>query len=109
MAYNEGLAERVRELLAKRKGVTERKMFGGVAFMLNGNMMCGVRNEDLILRLDPEEGDAALERKHTRPFDLSPKPMRGMVMIAEQGCKRSADLKQWIGKAAKFVEALPAK
>jgi TfoX/Sxy family transcriptional regulator of competence genes len=109
MAYDEPLAERVREAIGKRKGVTERKMFGGIAFMLNGNMMCGVRNDDLILRLGPQEGDAALQRKHTRPFDLSPKPMRGMVMIAAEGCKRTSDLQQWVAKAAKFVETLPAK
>jgi len=109
MAYNEELAERVRELLAKRKGVTERKMFGGVAFMLNGNMLCGVRNDDLILRLEPEAGDAALKQKHARPFDLSPRPMRGMVMIAEDGCRQSSKLQRWITKAASFVETLPAK
>lgn len=109
MAYDQKLAERVRGILADEQGLTERKMFGGVAFMLNGNMCCGVLNREVILRLDPEEADRALRRKHTRAFDMTGRPMRGFVVLTEPGTARSDTLKRWLAQSDAVATALPPK
>ena len=82
MAYDRDLAERVRELITLRSDVTERKMFGGIAWMVGGNMACGVLGDELIVRLDPEDAERALAEPHTRPFDFTGRPMRNMAMVA---------------------------
>ena len=109
MAYDEKLAERVRKALARRRGLTERKMFGGIAFMLRGNMCCGVQNDELILRLAPEEAERALRKAHTRPFDMTGRPMKGFVVVTPGGHKTSAALRKWVEQAARFARSLPAK
>jgi TfoX/Sxy family transcriptional regulator of competence genes len=81
MTYDEHLAARVRTLLANRTDVSERKMFGGLTFMIAGNMCCGVNGDELIVRLDPDREDASLARPHSRPMDFTGRPMRGFVTV----------------------------
>ena len=109
MAYDEALAERVREVLGARSGVTEKKMFGGIAWMVGGNMACGVIGEDLIVRLDKEDGDAALGEEHTRPFDATGRPMRGFLMVASEGLVDAAELARWVDAGADHAASLPPK
>lgn len=109
MAYSEELSERVREIVSRKKGITDKKMFGGVGFLLNGNMLVGVWKEFLIVRLGPEEGTKALKEKFVIPFDITGKPMKGWVMIVPDGVEEDDQLKKWIQRAIKFVEKLPAK
>ena len=109
MAYDEGLAQRVRQLLVNQHGVTERKMFGGLAFMLRGNMFCGIVKDDLMVRVGPEEHERALARPHVRPMDFAGRPMRGMVFVAPQGGRAENDLKWWVSQGLKFAASLPRK
>ncbi len=109
MAYDERLSARIRKALAGRRRLTERKMFGGMAFMLRGNMCCGVLNDDLIVRLAPEHAEKALEKPHTRPFDMTGRPMKGLVVVTPRGHKSAAALRRWVEQAADFARSLPAK
>ncbi len=109
MAYNEQLAQRIRSFLARRQEMDERKMFGGVAFMLNGNMCCGVHNDDLIVRVTPEEYDAAVKRPHARAFDLTGKPMKGFILVSPKAYRSDETLKDWVAVGAKCARSLPAK
>src|SRR5262249_32175570 len=109
MAYDEKLAERVRKRLAKEPGLSEKKMFGGIGFLLNGNMCLGVRGPELIVRLDPEETDEALGEPHTRVFDVSPRRMKGWLLVGAKGVATDRELARWIGIATRFARALPAK
>jgi TfoX/Sxy family transcriptional regulator of competence genes len=109
MAFDEALAERMRQSLARKKGVEEKKMFGGVGFLLNGNMLVGVWKDSLIVRLGPEEGDLALKEAHVSEFNITGKPMKGWVLIAPEGVKDDGQLSGWIQRAVKFVGKLPAK
>jgi len=109
MSFNEQLAARVRPLMQRRKGFSEKKMFGGIGFLLNGNMCCGVYREQLILRLGVEAGNAALEEFDVRPFDITGRAMRGWVMVGPEGCADDEDLKRWVRAAAKFAGELPPK
>ena len=108
MAYDERLAERVRAVVAGEEALTERKMFGGLAFMLDGHMFCGIVGGELMLRLGPEGADAALNRSHVRPMDFTGRPMAGMVFVAPEGL-RGATLRRWVREAAAFVRTLPPK
>lgn len=109
MAYDAILADRVRPLLTRRKGFSEQKMFGGIGFLLNGNMCCGVHTQYLILRLGEEAGHQALNEYDVRPFDITGRPMKGWVMVGPAGCEEDDDLKDWVRAAARFAAALPAK
>jgi hypothetical protein len=109
MAYDEVLADRVRELVSLRQGASERKMFGGIAFMLEGNMACGVLGDELIVRLGPEEGERALAEPHTRAFDFTGRPMRGFVVVASEGVADDEALAGWVDAGADFAASLPAK
>jgi TfoX/Sxy family transcriptional regulator of competence genes len=109
MAYDEQLAARIRAALAGVDGVSERKMFGGLAFLHHGNMACGVIGETLMLRLGPELGDAALDEPHTRPMDFTGRPMTGMVYVDPPGCATDAALGAWIDRALGFTTTLPPK
>lgn len=108
VAYDEKLADRVRDVLEEEKGVTERKMFGGLAFMVRGHMACGIVGDDLMLRLGAEGADRALEHPHVRPMDFTGKPMTGMVYVDAEGLKGVA-LRRWVGEATGFVAGLPPK
>ena len=109
MAFDEGLAERIRELLKDRRGVAERKMFGGLAFMLNGHMLIGILGDTLMARVGPDSYAKALAQKHVRQMDYTGKPMKGYVYVAPEGFESDAALEGWIGRCAKFVQTLPAK
>ncbi|MGH2711750.1 MAG: TfoX/Sxy family protein [Actinomycetota bacterium] len=109
MAYDEELGDRVREILLEDGEVDERKMFGGLAFMVNGNMCCGIVKEDLMLRLGEERGESALEEPHVRPMDFSGRPMKGYVYVAPAGSKDEAELRKWIRLARAFIDTLPPK
>lgn len=108
MAYDEALADRVRDLLVGTGDLTERKMFGGLAFMLGGHMVCGILGDELMLRLGAEGAGRALERPHVRPMDFTGRPMAGMVFVAAAGL-RGAALRRWVDRAAAFVRTLPPK
>ncbi len=110
MAYNEQLAARIRKVLTKRPAVTEKKMFGGLSFLIGGNMCCGVtKGDDLVLRLGPELSEKAIKRANVRPCDFTGRPMKGMVMVDPPGYKTDAALKKWVQQAAEFAASLPAK
>lgn len=108
MAYNEELAERIRDLLDDTAGVTEQKMFGGLAFLVRGHMVCGVTHDDLMLRLGPEGASAALTRPHVRPMDFTGRPMTSMVFVGPDGAQGEA-LQEWVDAAAAYADRLPAK
>lgn len=109
MAYDEALAERVREAIAVREGLSERKMFGGVAWMLHGNMAVGIVGDDLMVRVGPEAHEAALNEPHARPMDFSGRPMKGYVYVAPQGVAADQELAAWVARGADFAETLPPK
>jgi TfoX/Sxy family transcriptional regulator of competence genes len=109
MAYSEALAQRVRQRLARRKNVAEKKMFGGVGFLLNGNLLVGVWKESLVVRLGAEEGEEALLEPHVKVFDITGKPMKNWVLVAPEGVADDDRLSGWIQRAANFVGSLPAK
>lgn len=109
MAYDEGLAQRVRELLNERPGTMERKMFGGIGFMLHGNMACGVIGSDLIIRVGPDRYQTALREPHAKVFDMTGRPMIGWIVVTEGGYKADADLEGWVEKGVSFATSLPAK
>jgi TfoX/Sxy family transcriptional regulator of competence genes len=109
MAYDEALADRIRELLSARADVAERKMFGGIAFMVAGNMACGVLGEDLIVRLDRDESEKALAEDGVRPFDFTGKPMKGIVYISAERTADDEELSEWVEAGADHAASLPAK
>jgi TfoX/Sxy family transcriptional regulator of competence genes len=108
VAYDERLAERVRDILAADPALTERKMFGGLAFMLDGNMCCGIVEDRLMLRLGADRAQSALERRHVQPMDFTGRPMTGMVYVAPEGLRGKA-LRPWVEQAAGFARTLPPK
>ena len=109
MAFDENLAARIRTALARKKGVEEKKMFGGLCFLLTGNMLVGVWKDSLIVRLGPEEGDEALMEAHVKEFDITGRAMKGWVLVQPEGIEGNDQLKGWIERAVKFVEKLPRK
>jgi TfoX N-terminal domain len=109
MAFDEALAERIRQRLGRRTGIEGKNMFGGVGFLLNGNMRVGVWKDSLIVRLGPDEGDAALREPHVRAFDITGRPMSGWVLVEPAGVADDGALGAWIERATKFVRTLPAK
>lgn len=109
MAYDDVLAERVRKFLRRRKGVTERKMFGALVFMLRGHMVCGILDNELIVRLGPEVAPLALHEPHTRVMDFTGKPMKTMICVATEGTAASDQLRHWMHLAIDYVRSLPPK
>jgi TfoX/Sxy family transcriptional regulator of competence genes len=109
MAFDEALADRIREVLASQPGLSERKMFGGIAFMLAGNMAVGVIGEDLMVRLDPADAEKALAEPHARPMDFTGKPAKNMVYVDPQGTASDKDLAAWVEAGADYASSLPPK
>ncbi len=107
MAFGESLAARIRDALARKKGIEQKKMFGGVGFLLNGNMLVGVWKDSLIVRLGPDEGEGALLEPHVREFDITGRAMKGWAMVGSEGVEDDDQLKDWIQRAVKFVGKLP--
>src|SRR3954471_12493369 len=108
MAYDETLADRIRDVLADTTGVTEQKMFGGLAFMVRGQMVCGVVRDDLMLRLGPDEATTALSRPHVRPMDFTGRPMKSMVYVEPAGTE-GEPLEDWVRAALPHADQLPPK
>jgi TfoX/Sxy family transcriptional regulator of competence genes len=109
MAFDESLAARIRGALARKKGIEEKKMFGGIGFLLSGNMLVGVWKKSLIVRVGSEDGADAIQEPHVRAFDITGKPMKGWILVDPEGVKDEDQLKSWIERATKFVKTLPAK
>ncbi len=110
MAYDDQTADRVRKILKRRKGITERKMFGGIAFMLNGHMACGVNQKDLVLRLGEERTAKALsEEPYTREMDFTGKVLKSMVYVSPAGFDSDEKLRAWVDQAIAYIKTLPAK
>ena len=109
MAYDEALATRVRKAFGRSKGVTEKKMFGGLCFLVNGNMCCGVAKNELMVRVGPDAYEECLQQKHAREMNFTGKPLKGMVFVRRQGLRSDDELKTWIQRGKKFAKTLPAK
>lgn len=109
MAYDETLAERVRQEVEGLPGISAKRMFGGIAFLHNGNMLVGVHGDDLIARVGPDAQDACLALPGARPFDITGKPMRGWLLVDGAVLDEDSGLADWIGRAREFVETLPPK
>jgi hypothetical protein len=109
MAFDESLAARIRDALARKRGVEEKKLFGGVGFLLNGNILVGVWKDSLIVRLGPDEGDEALKEPNVKEFDITGRAMSGWVLVEPGGVEEDDQLSGWIQRAVKFVAKLPAK
>ena len=105
MAYDVHLADRVRSILKDAGEFSEKKMFGGLAFMVNGHMCCGVLKTDLVLRLAPGEADAALREPHTRPMDFTGKPMKSMIYVSATGTDSDQALAKWVESAVKLARS----
>jgi TfoX/Sxy family transcriptional regulator of competence genes len=103
MAYDERLAQRIRKFLSGRKGFTERKMFGGICFLLDGRMCCGVIHDDLCVRVGAKGYEEALSQAYTRPMDFTGRPLKGLVYVAPTGIQTHASLKKWLQWAADFA------
>jgi TfoX/Sxy family transcriptional regulator of competence genes len=108
MAYDDELAQRIRDRMTAMAGVSEKKMFGGLAFLTSGNMTVGVQGDDLIARIDPDGMDAALAEPGVRPFDMTGRPMRGWILVASDGLSDD-DLERWIDQARRYAAILPPK
>jgi TfoX/Sxy family transcriptional regulator of competence genes len=109
MAFDEGVAQRLRELFADRTDVVEKSMFGGLAFMVSGNMCCGVVGEELMARVGPGQYETALKEPFAREMDFTGKPMKGFVYVGVQGFASDEDLESWVGRCERFVGTLPPK
>ena len=109
MAFDEGVAQRVRETLESRSDVVEKKMFGGIAFMVRGNMCVGVSGEELMLRIGKERNAELLARPYARQMDFTGKPMSGFLFVQPQGFEADEDLEAWVRLALDFVLTLPPK
>jgi TfoX/Sxy family transcriptional regulator of competence genes len=109
MAYNQGLADDLRARLGERRGLSEREMFGGIGFMINGNMAVGVSGEDLMVRVGKDAHDEALSKPGARDFDMSGRAMRGWILVSPEGLATEQDLGRWIDQGVAFAEGLPPK
>jgi TfoX/Sxy family transcriptional regulator of competence genes len=108
MAYNLKLAERIRSELGDIPFV-EKKMFGGVGFLIHGNMACGVHKENMIVRVDPEKHEKLLKKTGARIFDITGRPMKGWLMVEPEGCKTAKQLSAWVKEGVEFALTLPPK
>lgn len=109
MAFDEKLAQRVRAILEARPGVTERRMFGGIAFMVRGHMTVGINDGTLMARVGPDAHEESLAREHVRAMDFTGKPMRGYVYVDPPGLSSEKSLREWVTRCLAFVDTLPAK
>ncbi|MDH3292288.1 MAG: TfoX/Sxy family protein [Gemmatimonadota bacterium] len=109
MAYDETLAARVRTALANEPGLSEKHMFGGLSFLLNGNMCCGIVGNTLMVRVGPEAYTAALAKPHAREMDFTGRPLRGMTYVAPDGVHTDSALAAWVRRGTAFAASLPPK
>lgn len=109
MAYDEGLLERLRDVMADIHGVTEKKMFGGICVLVNGNMCCGIVNDILMARVGPDQYFQCLELPHAREMDFTGRPLKGMIYVDPAGIAEDKDLKGWVDRCMNFMNMLPPK
>ncbi len=109
MAFDEQLANRVRKQLSRQAGLTEKKMFGGLAFLINGNMSVGVHGNELVVRIAPEATDAALREPGARLFDITGRPMKGWLLVGSAGVKEPESLARWVRRGVEYASSLPKK
>lgn len=109
MSYDENTAERVRRLLSTRSDVVEKKMFGGLCFMVNGGMCCGLTSAALMVRVGPDRYEEALAQPHARSMDFTGRPLAGMVYVDPAGYRSDTALARWVKRGVEFVSTLPAK
>jgi TfoX/Sxy family transcriptional regulator of competence genes len=109
MAFDEGLAERIRAVLDARSDVDERKMFGGIAYLVAGNMACGVMGEDLMVRMAPADAAALESEPGARRFDMGGRPMKGWLLVAPEATAGDGDLERWVRRGEEFAASLPPK
>jgi TfoX/Sxy family transcriptional regulator of competence genes len=109
MPFDKALAERVRALFCGFHSLKEKKMFGGLAFMVDGHMCCGIVEKDFVVRIGPEQYEAALSKPYARPMDFTGRPMRGFVYVSPEGYRSTRNLKAWIQRGLNFVRTLPPK
>lgn len=109
MAYDEGLAIRLRDTLGDEAGFAEKKMFGGLAILLGGHMAAGVYGDDLLVRTDPGQQDTLLAEPGTRPFDMTGRPMKGWIVVAASMCAEDDDLRRWVSRGVAHARSLPPK
>ena len=109
MAYSEELAQRIRDVIAPRDGITERKMFGGIAWMIDGNMACGAMGESLLVRLDREDSDRILAEPHVALMQMGERTMRGFFTVDGAGIADDAELARWVDAGAAYASSLPPK
>ena len=109
MAFDDNLAERIRKGLGRKKNIEEKKMFGGLGFLLNGKMLVGVWKNSMIVRVGPDNYEVVLLEAHVKEFDITGRPMKGWVMVEPEGVKDGEQVKAWILRAMRFVGKLPAK
>ncbi len=109
MGYDEGTAQRVRDVMGNAPGLSERRMFGGISFMLDGNMCCGVVNTELVVRIGKDQYPDALRQPHVRPMDFTGRPLTGFVYVSPDGYDSETSLERWIHHSVSFVRTLPTK
>jgi len=109
MAFDEGLATRVRDLVAGEDGLSEKKMFGGLAMLLHGNMAVGVSGDSLMVRTDPAAQEELLAEPGARVFDMTGRPMKGWLVVAPEGCAEDTDLERWVARGVAYARSLPPK
>ena len=109
MAYDEKLADRIRAVLVAHNGLSVRRMFGGIAFMLGGNMCCGLVKDDLVVRVGPEQYEKLLAEPHARPMEFTGRPMRGFVYVGPDGYRSDQALAKWVERGVDFAASLPPK
>jgi TfoX/Sxy family transcriptional regulator of competence genes len=110
VAYDEDLANRIRELVANEPGLTEKKMFGGLAFLIHGNMSVSASGRGgLLLRIDPDETEALLAKPYAEPFEMRGREMQGWLRVAPEGLSTKRQLERWVARGVSFARSLPAK
>ena len=109
MSYDQGVVDRVRKVLAKRRNVAERRMFGGLTFMVGGHMACGVVGDELMVRVGPDAYPEALKNSHAREMDFTGTPLKGFVFVEPKGFATEENLREWLDQAVAFVKTLPVK
>ena len=109
MAFDEILAGRIRKVLAKQAATSEKKMFGGLTFMLGGHMCCGVVKDNLVIRVHPEEYEQALSEPHARLMDFTGRPLRGLIYVGPAGYQTDEALERWLRRAVRFASSLPPR
>ncbi len=109
MPYNQEIGNRIRAIVDQWPNIEVKKMFGGVCHLLQGNIVCGVYKDYLILRLGEKRAASAMRKKHVHPFDITGRPMKGWAMVSMEGIEKQSELNRWLVQAREFVETLPAK